>query len=256
MASLSRGTAAIFAAKITFLVSGYVLYAALGRLLSTESFGVYGVVSGVVSSVNMVLINGSLQTVSRFVATNRGAEAAARRRALRYQLLVGGLLVGTFVLVAPLIAGALGDSALVAHLRLAAVITLAYAFYAVNVGSLNGRQLFLRQASLDITFSFLRTTAMIAAVAWLGGVGAAFGGFAAAAVVVLLISFPVAGFAGSSNAAACSLGAFVAFTLSSMSAAFLQNLLLTTDLFLLKSSIDGSEAYRLAGLYTAAQSLA
>lgn len=256
MARLSRGTAAIFAAKVVFLISGYVLYAALGRLLSTEAFGVYGVVSGVVSAVNMVLINGSLQTVSRFVATHPQAEAAARWRALRYQLLVGGLLVGSFVLGAPLIARALGDPGLVAHLRVAAVITLAYAFYAVNVGSLNGRQLFLRQASLDITFSFLRTTAMITAAAWLGGVGAAFGGFAAAAVVVLLISFPVAGFAPSGIPAAFSLRAFVAFTLSSMSAALLQNLLLTTDLFLLKSLSDSGEGYRLAGLYTAAQSIA
>jgi O-antigen/teichoic acid export membrane protein len=256
MARLSRGTAAIFAAKVVFLISGYVLYAALGRLLSTEAFGVYGVVSGVVSAVNMVLINGSLQTVSRFVATHPGAEASARWRAFGYQLLVGGLLVGSFVLGAPLIARALGDPGLVAHLRVAALITLAYAFYAVNVGSLNGRQLFLRQASLDITFSVLRTTAMIAATTWVGGVGAAFGGFAAAAVLVLLISFPVAGFGASGAAATFSLRAFVAFTLSSMSAALLQNLLLTTDLFLLKSLSTAGEGYRLAGLYTAAQSIA
>src|SRR5262245_25434036 len=140
MAGVSRGASVILAAKVVFLGAGYVLYGALGRLLTPEDFGVYGVVFAVVNAINMVLINGTLQTVSRFVATHPGAEDAVRWRAMAYQLVVVLVLVGSYVLGAPLIADALNDMKLVPHLRWAALIMVAYAFYAINVGYLNGRQ--------------------------------------------------------------------------------------------------------------------
>jgi stage V sporulation protein B len=256
MAGAARGTAAIFVAKLTFMVAGYVLYAALGRMLSTEQFGVYGVVFGVVSVINMVLINGTLQTVSRFVSIHPGAERTVRRRAFVLQAIIAASLLGSYFLLAPLIARGLNDESLAPLLRLSTLIMLAYAFYAVNVGYLNGRQQFVRQASLDISFSFLKVGGIVAFVALIGGIEAVILGFALAAYLVFLLSFVLAAAKDGTQPAMITFADFTRFSVSVMGVAFLANLLLATDLFILKRQSDPAVADSLAGLYTAAQSVA
>ena len=67
-------------AKLVFLASGYAGIALLSRFLTTEEFGSYSVVMGVAALINMILINGTLQTVSRFVAAHPEQAGAVRRR--------------------------------------------------------------------------------------------------------------------------------------------------------------------------------
>jgi O-antigen/teichoic acid export membrane protein len=256
MADVKKGAAIILAAKLIFMVSGYALYIGLGRMLPTETFGVYGVVFAVVSLINMVVINGTMQTISRFVASHPLSGAGIRRRGFLYQLLFATVLLSAYVLGAPLIGKFFNDPSLVPLFRLSAVITGIYAFYAVNVGYLNGRKLFVRQASLDIVFSILKVSFILALVYKGLAIHGVIIGFAAAALCVLVVSFFLAGFSFSGPAAQVGPSAFARFAFSVMAVALLLNAVMNTDLFLLKRLAPVDLANTWAGHYTAAQSIA
>ncbi len=255
--SVRRGSLAILAAKLLFIVAGYALYFGLGRLLTTEEFGVYGVVFGVVSLVNMVVLNGTMQGVSRHVAESPGREGAIRRRTLVIVAGFAAIFVVSYLISAPLIASLLHDSNLTKHLRLAVLIPLAYLFYAVNVGYLNGRQEFVQQASLDISFSLLKVSSILVLVALGLGIQGVILGFAGAAAFVLALSFGVAGRDfGGKEGVDLPVPTFLRFAGSLVVVALLQNAFLNFDLLLLKRLSPPSTADTVAGWYTAAQSIA
>ncbi|MBN93646.1 MAG: hypothetical protein CL928_06150 [Deltaproteobacteria bacterium] len=256
MASFARGTAAIFVAKMVFLVAGYALYLSLSRLLTTEQFGIYGVLFAVVSLINMVLINGTLQTVSHFVAGRPGSESAVRRRGFFYQAVFCIPALSLYVVAAPLLGEFFRDETLVPLLRGAAVITLIYAFYAINVGYLNGRRWFVKQAILDVSFSILKVSAIVALVYMGYGVPGVIVGFAAAAFAVLLLSFVLVGRGEGGEAIDLSVRQFTGFAAKVLAVALFLNFVLNADIFLLKRLAAPDEANLLTGFYTAAQSIA
>lgn len=260
--SQRAGTIAIFVAKIVFMAAGYALVIGLTRSLTQEEFGDYSVVFGAVALINMVVINGTLQTVSRFVAAHPERAPDVRRRAFRYQAAFATLIIGAVVLGADLISAALRDAALAPLLRAAMVITAIYAFYAINVGSLNGEKRFTSQAALDISFSVFKVGLILLATALGYGLYGVVAGFAGAAALVLVGSFSLTGLprAGSRSASEASDGLsakdFIRFAFSVMGVALLLNCVMQADLFLLKALSPIDEADATAGLYGAAQQLA
>ncbi|MCH7787740.1 MAG: oligosaccharide flippase family protein, partial [Chloroflexi bacterium] len=121
-----------------------------------QMYGDFGLVNGAVGILNMVLIDGTRYTVSKFVSEDGANAASVRRAALVLQSLVGGLLVGAYVLLAPTIAQFFHRPELVQAFRVSALIPLCYTFYAVFRGYLNGLRSFGREALLDVTFSTLK----------------------------------------------------------------------------------------------------
>src|SRR5215208_6079064 len=99
-----RGTIYITVAKLWFMASGAGIYLALPRLMTEEQFGMYQVVIGVVSIINAVVVTGTLQTVSKYISQDESKADSVKRKALRLQLPVGGLLALAFFLLAPVIA--------------------------------------------------------------------------------------------------------------------------------------------------------
>lgn len=149
-------------------------------------YGDFGFVNMAVSVLNMLLIDGTRYTVSQFVARDEHNAAAVRRTALALQAVVGGTLTAAYFLSAPLIAAAFNRPELVAAFRVSALIPLSYTFYAVFRGYLNGLRRFRREAALDVSFSTIKPTAMLA-LAFLGyGVAGAMAGFSAAAGVIMV----------------------------------------------------------------------
>src|SRR5207244_59095 len=69
------------------------------------------------------------------------------------------------------------------------------------IGALNGNQNFLGQAKFDVTYTTLRSGGMLAAAALGFGAVGVFGGFALAAVLVLVAAIAVVG-VGKSDAGA------------------------------------------------------
>ncbi|MFT3926275.1 MAG: oligosaccharide flippase family protein [Myxococcales bacterium] len=188
-AGTGRGLALITAAKLYFILSGFIVQFGLPRLLgSPEAFGQYSLAMNFVSVVNNVLIAATVQSVSKRISEDEALAGARLRQALLLQLGVGVTLASGLFLAAPWLAGLAFDAQLVSLLRIAALVPLFYALYATIVGSLNGRRLFHKQAGLDITFSTVRTVGIVGAAALGFGAAGALSGFASAALVITLIA--------------------------------------------------------------------
>ncbi len=184
-----RGLMAIAMAKVWFILTGFAIKFSLPHLLgSPAEFGFYETAMSALSMLNMVLIASTIQTVSKFVSQSEGDAPALLRQGLRNQTVIGGVLAAGVFALAPQIARLLNDEALGAPLRVAAIVVASYSLYAAVVGSLNGRHHFGRQAALDATFSLLRSTGIIGGAALGFGALGAIGGFASAAVIILLVS--------------------------------------------------------------------
>src|SRR5262249_12718199 len=111
--TVGRGTIYITIAKLYFILSGYVIYFALPRILSTEQFGVYGFITGIVSIINAVIVTGTQQTVSKFVSQDPRFANEVKSLALKLQVLLGGAITLGYFLSAPLIAQLVNDPTLV-----------------------------------------------------------------------------------------------------------------------------------------------
>jgi stage V sporulation protein B len=198
--SAGRGLVLITAAKLWFMVAGYVIQFALPRALGSPArYGVWVVVLSILSPVNNVMVTATIQGVSKFTAEIEARQSAVLRAALKLQGMLGGSVALAFFLFAPLIAWFEHDPTLVPYLRLATGVALAYAFYAVFVGWANGRKEFHKQAGLDITYSTLRCVFVVGAAAATHSAMAAVGGFVGAASLILIIAVFVVGFGEASK---------------------------------------------------------
>ncbi len=178
------------------MIAGAIIEFRLPAILSRSIFGAYAVVSSVLSPLNNVIVTGSIQAVSRFTAQRPEHARMVQHAGLRMHLFVGLPVALLFVASAPLVSWMLLDSSKTAPLMLAGAILGAYSFYAVFVGTANGRREFHKQAGLDITFATLRLAGILGLVMAGLGVYGAVGGWVAAAGVILVISVAVVGLPG------------------------------------------------------------
>lgn len=254
-ARAGRGTIYITASKLWFMATGAVLMFVLPHLVSQADVGVYKVVIGLVSVINAVVVTGTIQTVSKFVSQTPDKADAIKRKALILQCFLGCGAAAGFAIAAPLVARALADDGLVPYLRLAALITASYTFYAVFVGVLNGRKDFLRQAGLDAFYSTAKVALIVAVAVATGTLAGAIAGFAAAAFTVLVLAAFVVGLGGRAADSPVGFGGLLRFQSALIVFLLVNNLLMKTDLLLVKATIapgDPIAASAAAGAYGAA----
>jgi O-antigen/teichoic acid export membrane protein len=257
-----RGALFIGFAKAFFMVAGFLQRVLLARVISPAEYGAFSVVNNAVSTVNNTMVQGTIQSVSKFTAEDDARAGAVQRAGLAMQAVLGLAVAVAFVLAAPLVAAFVNAPEHVALFRLVALIPLAYAFYAVYVGTANGLRKFRLQASFDVGFSTAKTILLLAGAVvghMLGhSVAGAFVGFIAAALIILAVAartiglprveprFPAARLA-------TFMGGVVLYTL-------LINLALNYDLLLLRrfagAAAPGAPADALAGAYEAMRNLA
>ncbi len=260
------GVAIITLAKGWFLLTGFAQPVLLTRFLGVEEYGLYGVVLGVISILNNVVVAGSIQSMSRAV-TEGGT--AALRRGLLLHLVLGLTLSGLLMSVAQLVGvGVLHDPRLPRLIRVGALVVLNYSVYAALVGALNGQRRFVGQAGLDITFATLRTGVVVGAAALGFGVFGSIAGFAGASGVILCLALALNArdLRGGPAESAEGMGAFVAryarFFLPVLAYQLALNVVFQADLLVMKSLLphataeDIAASARLAGLYKAVQNFA
>ena len=89
--SAGRGLVFITAAKLWFMVAGYVVQFALPRALGSPArYGVWVVVLSVLSPVNNVMVHGDHPGRLQVHLGDRRAAGAVMRAALKLQALLGG----------------------------------------------------------------------------------------------------------------------------------------------------------------------
>jgi stage V sporulation protein B len=182
-----RGALFIGAAKVFFMISGFLQKTLLYRIMGPEGFGAFSVVNGFISIINNATVQGTIQSVSKFTAEDETRVDAVKAAGLKLQLIIGSALALAIVLAAPLVASLYKHPEFTAWFRLAALIPFIYALYSVFVGSANGQRRFRTQAGFDMGFSATKTVLLLAGAA-VAGVTGAFAGFVAAALVILVVS--------------------------------------------------------------------
>jgi len=224
--------------------------------LHAEDFGTYGLVVGAVSVINMMFINGSLQGVSKLVSET-GAAKAVVLVARKIQLWVAGSVFVLFWVSAGNLANFLNDPLLVDPLRIASWIVLFYAFYAIHVGALNGLQRFKAQGLFDMIYASIKLALVLGLAYTLSTVHSAVLGFTIAAGVICIVAYLFVGrtLDDDQSAARISAKRLLYFQFTIMGFAFMINLVMNTDLFLVKKLMPPELANTHTGFYTAALTL-
>ena len=257
-----RGALFIGFAKAFFMVAGFLQRVLLARVISPAEYGAFSVVNNAISTVNNTMVQGTIQSVSKFTAEDDARAGAVQRAGLKMQAVLGVVIAVIFVLAAPVIARFVKAPEHVPLFRLVAAIPLVYAFYAVYVGTANGLRKFHIQAGFDVGFSTAKTILLLAGavVGRMVGhsVAGAFVGFIAAALIILLVAGRTIGTAAGQRTFPAPklltfMGGVVLYTL-------LINLALNYDLLLLRrfagAAAPGAPADALAGAYEAVRNLA
>ena len=189
---VGHGVLFIGFAKASFMVFGALQKFLLARVVDLAEYGAFSVVNNAISIVNNTIVQGTIQSVSKFTAEDDARAGAVQRAGLKLQAFLGVAVAVAFVLAAPLVAGFVKAPEHTSLFRLAAAIPLVYAFYTVFVGTANGQRRFHVQASFDVGFSISKTILLLAGAA-LGrmaghSVAGALGGFVAAALLIMLVA--------------------------------------------------------------------
>ena len=261
---VGRGVLFIGFAKASFMVFGALQKFLLARVVDQAAYGAFSVVNNAISIVNNTIVQGTIQSVSKFTAEDDARAGAVQRAGLKLQSVLGVAVALAFFLAAPLVAGFVNAPEHTSLFRLAAAIPLVYAFYTVFVGTANGQRRFRVQASFDVGFSMTKTVLLLAGAA-IGrimgnSVAGAFAGFIAAALVIMLVAgrkmwLPTGPTRFSPARLLAFMGGAVAYT-------GLINLALSYDSLLLRRFAgaalagQGSQADALVGVYEAVRSLA
>jgi stage V sporulation protein B len=261
-----RGGIFIGAAKIYFILLGLVQQVALKHILGKDAYGDLGQVLSLASIVYNPIVQAGIQGVSRAVSGSPEEEQpAAQRRALKIHALLILPLAALFALAAGFSSRITYAPHMATALEIAALVLLAYGLYAPLVGAINGQLRFGWQAALDATAATLRTLGLLGG-AWLlvrsgQGIEGALGGFAGAAILMVVIALPIAGL-GRAGEGGPPLRAYLAFVAPLFGGQFLLNLLMQADLQLLSrfagqaadsAGIALDEAGGVKGAYRAAQ---
>jgi stage V sporulation protein B len=248
-----RGVLYITSAKIFFIAAGYAIHFSLPRLLEAkELYGIYGVVVSLVNVLNMVLVQGAVQAVSKLVSESEARSDDVRKAALKVQAWVGGGLAIAYAAGAGLIADFQRDPSLALYYRVSALVVLFYGFYAVFIGVLNGRREFRSQALFDVSYATLKMGLIVAAAALGFSILGVFAGFAVASALVAIAAAVIVGLRGGRSSREIE-RRLLAFMLPVMAYTLVLNVLLTLDLWLLKALLPAEGVKEAAADYTAAQ---
>ena len=262
--SIERGGPLLGVAKLVFLLAAYGTTLALTRLLDPDEVGRYHVIARLIAVPNMILIQTVTFSVSRPLAEQylQGFPAydALRRRGFRLAALLGGGVSLIFLASASGLAAALRDPTLRDPILVVAPISAIYAFYAVNIGTLNATRFFSRQASLDIFMASCKAGLIVGAAALGLGLATTVGGFTVASAMALTLSFVLVRSARPKSAegreATSEVPPMAAFAGVLLLFTAITNGLLSADLLILKHFANSASRQAEVGYYASAQLVA
>ncbi len=185
---LSKGSLYVAMGQGIFLLTSFVLYAILGRLLEPEPYGLFRVAMTVLIWVEITVNNGVPAALQKFLPDASLSEPAVRRATARVQAMVGGGVFLAFFLAAPLLAALLRDPELTGYLRLASLDMAGMSAYAYYRGFLNGKRAFRQLATAIAAYGLtkLLVSSLLVYAGWgvngalLGNVASSLGGLAIA----------------------------------------------------------------------------
>ncbi len=165
-AKAGRGGLAVLAAKVFFILTGFIQQPLLRVAIGQADYGALSRVLAVSNVFNNVVVSSSTQGVSRTVAAAGAHEQEALRASLRVHGVIALIAAALLVIAAPIVASFQHAAEVAAPLIVMAGVLGIYGIYAPLIGYLNGRARFTHQASLDVLAATLRTIGLLG-VGWL-----------------------------------------------------------------------------------------
>ncbi len=262
-----RGGLLLMLAKLVHTIAGFGLFFFLAAIFQramgedgTAAFGIYGTLLVIINPLNMMFAQGTMQLVSRTVASRPDLDPADVFRACaRVQLpLVLGFLA-LFQLAAPLIAESfLNDASYTPGLRIGGAIPLFYAVRCLYQGYCNGTRRFREQSWIDMGSSILRMVLVLGgAAAGFGALGALLG-FVAAALIMMVVAMVWIRPLASKNVAHIELRELFSFQGKVLAVTLVTFFLMSLDQVAVKAlaHTDMAVTDRLAGYFTGNQKIA
>lgn len=265
MKHFSRSLVWLTASEIIFNVAGYVIHSALGRMLTPDDYGRYGIVVTLTTMIVILIGNGiptaMTKHLSAVIARDPARIRGIKRKTIRMQATLMTAVTAVFFLAAPLLSRALGDPSLTSLFRVSSLIIPAFATASFYFSFFTGLQMFRLQAILK-TVRALSRIALIITLAYFFGVRGAVSGYIIAPLVVFCTAlvcdatitkkyFPAIADATipSSDAPAFSTRAIFSFAWPLTMFLLFYELICTIDLYFVKGLLHDDT---LTGLYNAA----
>lgn len=144
-----------------FVVSSYLVNLWLGRHLGPADYGVLGVVTSLMSALNVMQVSGVPQGMAKIIAEDPEHADDVLRAGMRFQLLLSGVLVTILAAASPLLARVFDEPRLVGYLLLAALVLPGYGLLTVYGGWFQGLHLFGRQATLSAVYALAKLVLIV-----------------------------------------------------------------------------------------------
>lgn len=192
MKHFSRALVWLTASEIIFNIAGYIIHAALGRILGPEDYGRFGIIVTLTTMLIVLIGNGVPTAMSKYLSEvfddHPERVRAIKRQAIRLQMLIILPVTIVFYFISPFVAGTiLRDATLTPLFQLSAFIIPAFAAASFYFYYYTGLHFFRLQASLKT----LRSLARIACIVGFGyfwGVAGAVAGYIAAPLIIFVIA--------------------------------------------------------------------
>ena len=250
---MGRGTLYLMLAHLVYLTSSYLIHFWLGQYLGPETYGVYGVILGLMTTVSLLLTTGFPQGASKYIAEENASLGRIVAGSRRVQVLFAAVVFGLYIGLAGPIAGLLNDPSLAPYIRISALVVPFYALYALyNEGYLNGLRRFGSQAKA-MTANSVAKVVLVFTLVLLGlGVKGAILGYVLGAAVGWLIAWWYLG-SVPKGSDGFDWRQFLRFGVPATLFSAMLYLVMSFDLFAVKAFRLGDDA---AGWYTAATTIA
>jgi O-antigen/teichoic acid export membrane protein len=245
---LGRGAFFLAIGNIAFITAGYLTNLWLARRLGPSKYGVYGVLTAILTLLNLVQTSGLPTALSREIAHRNSKPKEALLNAFVIQLATITILILLIIIIAPLLAGLLHEQASVNLVRLIALVLPFYGIFALYMGFYNGLHNFGRQAILNTTYSLLKVLLIILFTIKFGLTGVLYG-FVISPLIALLTGWVMP--RGKIHLGLVKKLYFDSVPLTTFSV--VASLQLAIDLLLVKGMVISPAA---AGVYSACQSIA
>jgi O-antigen/teichoic acid export membrane protein len=144
-----------------FVVSSYLVNLWLGRHLGPADYGVLGVVTSLMSALNVMQVSGVPQGMAKIIAEDPDHADDVLRVGVRLQLLLSAVLVAVLAGASPLLARVFDEPGLVGYVLLAALVLPGYGLLTVYGGFFQGLHLFGRQAGLNAVYAIAKLVLIV-----------------------------------------------------------------------------------------------
>jgi O-antigen/teichoic acid export membrane protein len=142
--------------SIAFMLSGYITSIWLGRRLGPALFGLYGIVTTLMTFINVVQASSIPQATIKYTSEDPDKSEQILKIAIRLVLATNIVLSILLLTTANNIAELLGDKEIAPYLRLLALVFPLYGLFVLFSAYNNGLHRFAKQTKITITYSMAK----------------------------------------------------------------------------------------------------